>query len=894
MIMDSNEETYDKISFIILIIPTFIFTVVFIVYFAYISIYIKSNYSLKSLTKYWLDYFITITLGIIYIIISFLNLFIVDRQTVKNIADFSSEIFPIILISVLFFFFYTLITNILYDFIEMIYITVKIIKINKIKTAVDFTELSLLLKNINLFSTFNLNHKGKFFIITNIINAIFVTLYIILYFNDDLAEDKGIFSLKYYKIIFLKIYHLVVFILFILGLIVMNYFKKKLLSKNFYMEDKLGMNVYNLIYNQILYFTDILLHKSKTDLLLNCSLFLYLALNQLNIFSSIFFEVNFYLYVIMAANIFFSIDKNNCGAKKSENLKYIFFTKSVNLQLCENSYNLFKKDYDYYYLCSHKEKKILKLLNVSFFEDDDESASINLENESSRNNTNSLIINSSYSYRNESLPSINNIIQNTKPLNKLNFDCASEFYILYKLLMLYFNKNKKIYDNILKQMNEDGLPFKRFFGESNNPLFSTINSKSKLKQRQSLGISASGFNKIEYLSNVDRVSRISKLNSTKVTTSLKFDGKNIFVSLEEKELLEEFKHKYQIPENKFFFQIESIAASPFFEIFPFYQIKVDDIIYSLNPSDNKKLFNVFISNLKKGKDSEKETNLFYTYNSLLMIEVYEPNEFIEFNEIPKFTSLYKNYILKTVKNLNYTFLPLIVGIFNVNICGQKKIILIYRDPLYFSNFNNFNHWINFYITEGPEKLKVSLMLKDIIDVNEIEIKNNLKFNEADYEEVKSNLKSDFNFLNDLNFQIFPIIHLFIGDENDVNEKANLDFNDSTLNDGDDSQKQQSFTALLNVTGLSNKDEKVFEAEYSSLLEKEYYSMTGLNCVHTIKIYLTNFFRLNCDLNKNKETSCILKSSYYCQFLEGQLLSYLTKTTLFDGDENDAENTNNII
>ena len=97
----------------------------------------------------------------------------------------------------------------------------------------------------------------------------------------------------------------------------------------------------------------------------------------------------------------------------------------------------------------------------------------------------------------------------------------------------------------------------------------------------------------------------------------------------------------------------------------------------------------------------------------------------------KFTLQYRTYLLETIKNINYTFIPLILGVFNIEICGENKVAILYRNPLYFSNFNHFIHWINIYITEGPEKLKVSVLQNEIIDINEIEIKNSLKMNEDD-------------------------------------------------------------------------------------------------------------------------------------------------------------------
>jgi len=392
---------------------------------------------------------------------------------------------------------------------------------------------------------------------------------------------------------------------------------------------------------------------------------------------------------------------------------------------------------------------------------------------------------------------------------------------------------------------------------------------------------------------------------------LKFKEKKIFFSLEEKELKEEFKKKYNIPEKETTFRIESISSNAFFELFPFYQISIKDIKRSLSPSDNKKIFNIIRERNKKNKtenldnsnniESESENSLLYTYNSLLMMEIYDPEEFISSTELKNFSLSYGNYLLETIKNINYTFIPLILDIFNIEICGQNKIVILYRNPLYFTTFNHFNNWINFYITEGPEKLKVSLLQTDIIDVNEIEIKNCLKMNEADYEEILNTLNKDFNFFMKMNIQVYPIIHLFIGDEKYMSgEGGKNDVNESSLI-GDASGEQNMSGILKNLDEMKannlngknkniddDEEDDIYMTEHNSLVDKEYCSMTR-NDMHTIKIYFTHFFRLDCELNKqnDKNDNTILKSDHYCQYLEGQLQAYLTKTSLFENDDNES-------
>ena len=398
------------------------------------------------------------------------------------------------------------------------------------------------------------------------------------------------------------------------------------------------------------------------------------------------------------------------------------------------------------------------------------------------------------------------------------------------------------------------------------------------------------------MDNIDRMSRISKLNSSKITSSMNFSDSKIFFSLEEKELREEFKAKFNY-EKDATFKIESLSSNSFFELFPFYQISIQDIKKSLYPSDNTKIHKIIIKqkneNVRENNiESESEDNLFYTYNSLLMMEIYDREEFISFNEFSNFVLSYGNFILDTIKNINVTYMPLILGVFNIEICDESKVVILYRNPLYFTNFNHFNHWINFYITEGPEKIKASIFQNEVLDINEIEIKNCLKMNESDYEEIINNLKRDFDFFMKIPSQVYPIIHLFIGDE----DEDDIIVNNNNMNESsiieNVSNQPVNISGLLNLTEDETTNNKIlrnsidsdsnYKTESNSLLDKEYYSQNGHD-IHSIKIYFTHFFRLNCELNKQKnlDDNILLKSNHYCQYLEGQIQTYLTKTNLFE-------------
>ena len=204
------------------------------------------------------------------------------------------------------------------------------------------------------------------------------------------------------------------------------------------------------------------------------------------------------------------------------------------------------------------------------------------------------------------------------------FNTVSELYVLYKLLMLFFEKNQNVYSKVQNEINEEGTPFKQFYTHQN------LMKNKRKKARQTFGGKDVSSKKEKFISNIDRMSRISKLNSTNLNSSMTFTEKQIFFSLEEKELKEDFKAKYN-SDKDIVFKIESLTANSLFELFPFYQMSIEDIKRSLYPSDNKKIHELLINQKNKNINNnnieiESENNLFYTFNSLLMMELYDPDE----------------------------------------------------------------------------------------------------------------------------------------------------------------------------------------------------------------------------------------------------------------------------
>ena len=882
--MGEEENSDNRGKFIFTLLFTIIATVIFLIYLYILIKYIIKYYKSQKLSILWVNYLITLFLYILFFIIFLYYLF---SSKEENIIIFNEGKTPLIITTIF------LVLNVFNSINNLIYnsiVTSKIIlSLNKMINIniFNFQDLFFKFKDIST-NFFNKKNNLIFFVIFGLIDIALIFAFEFEYTNYEDRDTSPIFKIKTFITFILKVGHLLFLIALIILIFLLNFFKKKLLNKCYYNSELFAMKIYNIIYNKILFSSDIILIKIVADLIINCPILIFLLFKSSNTLFWITSEILIYLYILIFGALILKLDKINEIGKIPPVIKIWFFWKNIKFSFYEYYHKYFLIDNTYKY--SKQQKQILK--DLKLLDDVDEMERIRED----FNNINLMNESLKISMAEENIINMDKLsirISEPKMKNKkiLNFNTSSELYVLYKLLMLYFEKNEFVYSKVQNKINEDGTPFKQLFTEQN------ITKNKKKKSRQTFGGNDAFSKKKDFISNIDRISRISKLNSNNIISSLKLSEKQIFYSLEEKELREEFKMKFS-NEKDTKFNIESLTSNSFFELFPFYQMSIQDILKSLSPSDNKKIIDIII-NQKNQKDkilnieSESEDNLFYTYNSLLMMEVYDPEEFISFNDLSKFVSFYGTYLLDTIKNINFTFIPLILGIFNVEISGENKIVILYRNPLFFTNFNHYNHWINFFITEGPEKLKVSIFQNEVIDINEIEIKNSLKMNEADYEEIINNLKRDFDFFMKINIQVYPIIHLFIGDEKDEN---NIRINESSLIENT-SIHQTNLSGILNdfddniintnVANNNMNNENAYETESNSLVDKEYYSMNG-NDIHTIKIYFTHFFRLNCELNKQKDVddTIALKSNHYCQYLEGQIQTYLTKTTLFGIEDND--------
>jgi hypothetical protein len=772
----------------------------------------------------------------------------------------------------------------------------KIKKMKSIKEK-DLSAISLKCKNININDILKMKNYIKFIIIFLLINICFFVSSHLLFNNQN----------QTYIIFEFKIYYLIINLILMLCIIILNSNKKSLLNKRYYNENRIAQKLYNAHLNQIVYYTDIISFKLINDIIINIPVWLFVSLETINIFKFIATGFIIMIYIFIGGNVFFSIDKEYKEVKLNKCIKNFFCYKKIHLHFTEKEHRVLFDEFNFEYsieeqnIINNSDLIIVKSLDYKFI-DDGFSPDPSIET--------SLI---------EMQPKINDksniIINNNLPQKKLDFKLVSEFYLVQKLLMIYFKKNEEIYHSSIKNMEETCTAFKKF-GEGKN-------SKKNIQINTNL-----------IINNIDRISTMSINDVHKLISSIKISQSEIFTSFEEKELFEEIRNKFNIKNENYTFTIESLLTNYFFELFPFYQMDIKSILKSMNPSRNIKVFSKFIKRNEKSQKQysiykEKDTisvrnnyynnnsindndsnsmiddedldkkdleqNLFYTHDLFLMYEIYEKSDFIKFEDLKYIIIEYNNYLLSAVKNMSYSFLPLILGVFNLNIYDSNLIIILYRNPLYFTGFNKFNHWINFYITEKPEKIKVSSMFNDIININEIEIENSLELSDSDYEEIRKNLENDYHFIEKMK-NIYPIIHLFIGDEikkkkdelKNINSKNIFYDNSFSREFSNNNNEDMLIFDMIRDSSINDyHDDEINDInEVNSLYDKEYFSMDGNN-IRTIKIYFTNLFRKECKLNSNDFS---INSKSYCKYLQGQLINYLIKKPLFkeDKEEEDKE------
>ena len=105
---------------------------------------------------------------------------------------------------------------------------------------------------------------------------------ILTYKDTNPIRFKGYLNLNSYITILLRYYHLAISFLLIISIFIMNKNKKSLLKKHYYNYNRLAQKLFDIYFNQIIYFTDIISFKLVSDLIMNIPAFLFLSKKKLD------------------------------------------------------------------------------------------------------------------------------------------------------------------------------------------------------------------------------------------------------------------------------------------------------------------------------------------------------------------------------------------------------------------------------------------------------------------------------------------------------------------------------------------------------------------------------------------------------------------------------------
>ena len=679
--------------------------------------------------------------------------------------------------------------------------------------------------------------------------------------------------------------------------------------------------------------------------------FLYLY-----IFGIMLLNINYYStgYIEKIFNIFFCVKKFHFNFGKGKNLiKNIKFNKNIKMdKIYYNSY--FKDDSDI-------NINIIDL-NKSFSESSNETDSSEDSSEKENNNKKNSI---KYEYS----------------------EC--NYFIIYKLLYLYFKINKNVYielekhnenriskiDNIITTNNnietinnsqlinsindndeeiKNKNSFKSFYHKRNKGIALNVNIRynsfvnikekidniKKIIKRKKL-IYSKKFSLNELFANIeDKIMKkffLKHIYNNLYKKEENFNISNTMSTIKEKDELlfnnsseflnfDKIKRNNQINVNEISefdeeinFSIKSLTNDSLFDLNPYYNLNIKDIIKFLNKSNNMDLFSKF----SEEKLKNELYNNYYTKDSLLSLEIYN-KELFDSKNIKSFISDYKDYLLDKISNFSYSFLPLIIGIFNIRYLSYDKIIILYRNPLTFSYNMNFNYWLKFTFNDIEKKIETSNIKENMLNLNDLEISNNLLLEKNEYKNTLDILDNDLFFLkNSSKFNMNLKLNIFILNNEYKNNidigqslfsSTNPNINENNVNQVLDNIMRESLTSFpyndYNYKEF-NFQKKYFGSDDVCLLEKLYVNELDNNR-YIFKIYFNNIFdrkfidnsnksdknkknnnindetinfssyKLNDVVDEEKKNN-IINNNKYCQILKNNLIRHIKQSTndIFD-------------
>ena len=321
------------------------------------------------------------------------------------------------------------------------------------------------------------------------------------------------------------------------------------------------------------------------------------------------------------------------------------------------------------------------------------------------------------------------------------------FYLIYKLLEAYFDNNKDKYRQIEETFEEGSDPreYINIIYEMQKNLDISLNNTLNPREEKNF---FNDFNELYVHPNISDRDSLSSVDS--------------HASRKKKDLN---------------FKITAMFPERYTQVYPNFNMSIDNIIASLNPKQNADLSR---SNFSK-KCSDASYNMFFTYDKQLCYEVYnyEDELVLDSTKISYFSDEYMKFFTSNViKEKKKTFIPFIIGVFLIKYYDYKKIVVIYKNPYHFINEQKTTLSVLFTLSEGDQKeVRID---KETEEKEFPQLKDTIKCqSQEDFNQIQAIASNDYLLINKLGFasynklnvcaSIYKNVQLEVGKEEDKYE-----------------------------------------------------------------------------------------------------------------------------
>ena len=277
-------------------------------------------------------------------------------------------------------------------------------------------------------------------------------------------------------------------------------------------------------------------------------------------------------------------------------------------------------------------------------------------------------------------------------------------------------------------------------------------------------------------------------------------------------------------------KITSYENNEFLELVNTLGVSYRSVTEALNPKKNTRI----CFNIESKLELNLQYNEFYSYDCFISYEIYE------YNNLSKVNTILKDYFLYFKSNKNNfkkSYLPLIIGCFEIEYLNQHYIIIVYRNPYAFSTFHDMKHFFIMSIDNIEKKVIFTSnpqFQSNIVSNNELEIMNEIYLQDDDYINFKNNLERDMNFL--LKSKIKHNLNIFIMNDIFNQNSGKFTFDNKT---NDRVSARFDFSVLDRLS--ENESNKKFITTTLSCFEELFIIKYSRNSRYIIKIYFSNMF-----------------------------------------------------